>query len=231
MCLDSRMFVIHAPWPYSARSAGQRALYVLAGKLQERGEDVAIWPLPQCYPEDPCPVDVPLISSVLPDAIHVVPDICAPDLTAFARTVRWLLGPRRYAPNPGDLEVAWSTPGVPRLMVDVIEPEYFYPKTELGEGIVWWRGKGLGSMVSGREITYDWPTSRKELGEVLRAAELFVSFDPMTALTLEAQICGTRVSTPNGQVHDPLFDLPYEQVRKEIAGDVDDLIEKCEAHW
>lgn len=194
-------FIVHAPYPYCHRSGGIRALYKLADELGSRGQRVSIASLgPAVWGEDESPYSLDVATAwsdeERAEAIHVVPEIVSGLLPGIGRVVRWLLGPRRYQPGRGDLEVTWLVerdPDIGRLIVDLIEPDLFYPKTEPGEGVLCWEGKGHLTQRHGREITHASPASRAELGDLLRSAELLISADGNSSLNLEATICGTPV--------------------------------------
>lgn len=216
-------YVIHAPWPYSHRSAGVRALYILAGQLQQAGRRVAISPLPSPWqPEEP-PIELSLTSTwpetVVRDAVHVYPDIVKGNPAGADRVVRWQLGRKRFPAEPGDVEFAWAPEVCPRpahrLVVDVIEPELFFEKSSPGSGTLWWFGKERGAIPTlgirrftrgwrwrlmmnvgrfrGTRITQTWPATRRELAIALRAADVLVSLDSFSALNGEATLCGTPV--------------------------------------
>lgn len=199
-----RPYIVHAPYPYSARSGGVRALYGLARGLLERGQTVAIaslgptpWPTD---PIDPIPMAYEWGATARADAIHVYPEIVQGNPAHAERVVRWMLGPKRY--DSGDLEFVWSPElvrGAPRLAVDIIEADLFYPKTSPGHGVLWWGGKGSHLVVrdaipeGAREITHEWPENRSALADALRGAELLISFDSFSAINTESTICGTPV--------------------------------------
>jgi hypothetical protein len=227
-------YIVHAPFPYTGRSGGIRALYKLADELQQREYPVAVASLGASpWQADECPYEVEPAhtwsASKRDEAIHVYPEYLHVADPA-PKSVLWMLGPKRYEWN--GLEFGWlDSFGAPRLVVDIIEREFFYPKTEPGEGVLFWVGKGRSGPVpvGAREITYDWPANRKELGDILRAAALLISFDSFTALTLEAALCGTPVGLPNGPLAESV--LTADGYRDEIAHDVDRFIEITSAHF
>lgn len=233
-------YIVHTP-DYSGLSGGIRALHKLADELQTRNQNVAIESLGQPpWRLSKCPYDLQLSSewseAQRADAIHIYPDYCGIDPVHASRSVQWLLGPRRFATS--DPEFVWSPENdssLPRLMVDIIEPEFFYPKTKPGNFIVWWQGncaaKGTGSFDKGIEITTEWPETRQQLGDVLRDAELLISFDSNSSLVLEAAVCGTPVEFIGCEPANSLFTRPYDEVRTEIARDVDRFIELTQSHF
>lgn len=176
---------------------------------------------------DPCPFDVELAEDRcmkgpyrldLHDdpwrgAVHVYGDAVRVDAPIDARLVRWLLNMRRFPTYQPELEVTWSETyqRLPRLAIDLIEPDLFFPKRVPGEGVLHYIGKRRDYDVAdalGTEITSDWPPSRAELGEALRRAELLVSFDTNSQLNHEAVLCGTPVVIPSycgDRIWEPLF--------------------------
>ncbi len=214
-------YAIHAPWPYWSPSAGSRALYILADRLQRLGAPVAIAPIHHERPPREPPFRVELVTSWTAgqqaEAVHVYPDIVEGNPARARRVVRWYLGPEQYPPGPDDLEFAWvpefSTRPAPRLMVDVIEPDLFFAKSRPGTGTALWIGKGLRSstprverlevkwsrwrlrrlLPPTREITSAWPHDRAELADLLRDVDLLISYDCISSLNLEAVLCGTPV--------------------------------------
>lgn len=250
--------IVHAP-DYTGRSGGVRALYRFARELTCKGVETAVaslGPTPWTSSECPYPI-VPAYrwnASQRAEAVHVYPEIVQGNPAHADRVVRWLLGPRRYETD--DLEFGWIPSfDVPVLNVDIIEAEHFYPKLQPGSGYVVWRGKSSLTIWPGKEITFDWPSNREELGDVLRAADLVVSFDPFSALTLEATVCGTPVLIPDSiePVESPRFGrlgiawgvseleqaraevhesaAHYQQLRVDFAGDIDRFIERTSAHF
>jgi hypothetical protein len=234
-----------------SRSAGVRALSILAEKLRECGHEA-----------ETC-----MVGLGDPDAINIYPEIVSGNPRGARRVVRWVLGFPRLPIGAGDddLWVTWSPnywpAWAPRLQVDIISPKHFYPKTKPGTGTLLWVYKGEPDLTwyhnDGRELTMADDLSPAELGDVLRGADLLYSCDPYSALNTQAAICGTPVLfSPTAARRraalgtDPLWsdwgfanhpdDLElarllvwgaaghHEMVRKEIAGDVENLVEMCE---
>lgn len=198
-------YIVHAPTPYTGRSGGIRALYQLTAMLRKLGCQAAIGAMaPSPWTPDECPFDVEFSwswgASQRAEAVHVYPEIIGGNPAHASHIVRWLLGPKRYESD--DLEFAFlPIGGERRLAVDIIEPEFFYPKTHNGTGTLYWCGvKGVkGEVPEGaQQITYGWPANRHDMGEALRAADLLISVDPFTAVIGEATICGTPVLIPDG---------------------------------
>jgi hypothetical protein len=246
-------YVVHPPdWQ---GSGGIRALHVLCRDLGRVGRRACIssvsggWHSPEPYGLEDVHSWTP---EEIEDAVHVYPEgfQSVPD----QRVARWMLNTPRDPYNPpGDIFV-WIEelmPGVPRLMVDLLERDLFYPKAEPGKGMLYWIGDG-------RPQPHEIPpgaqpivaSTRAEVAEVLRSADLLVSFDWFTAVNLEASVVGTPVlligsaqrektsallgsygiSADEGEARATVGKMfeHYEGVRAEIAGDVRRFAEVCE---
>lgn len=183
-------YVIWAP-SFLHNSAGIRALYKLGDVLNAKGYETKV-----CPPKD----------AAMSDAIHIFPESINGRPRVSARgVVRWLLNKQMYPIDPADQVFVW-TKGLdeskPRLALDMIEPEYFYPDEGKRSGTLIYTGKGnvRDNQVDGTFLTRYWPGTREELGEVLRGAELVVSYDPFSMLNVEATLCGTPVVILQSQV-------------------------------
>jgi len=186
-------FVVHAP-PVSP-SAGVRALYLLANELRRRGHTVGIAEL--YAPAVPHQID----------SVHIYPEIVSGNPSGAQKVVRWLLyWPQLHLADwrgPDDLLVTWSDhlwPGAPRLMLDLIDTDVFYPKTKPGNGdtLLWvYKGErdlsGLSNTTAWHELRMEEARPLAALADVLREASLLYSCDPQSSLNVEAAICGTPV--------------------------------------
>lgn len=183
-------YVIWSP-EYRRISGGIRVLYLLGKLLRDRGLQAEMrmthgpfvdnpWSVPEC-------VEIP------DGAIHVYPEIVEGNPSGSSRVVWWLLN---HATKDG-LQFVWH-PNInksPVLNVPYLEPDIFHPGTGERSGVLVWVGKGqMGHVPDGAKlITHSWPSTRKELAEVLRSAEYLISFDAYTALVHEATLCGCPV--------------------------------------
>ena len=248
-------FYIHT-FPHNG-SAGVRALYILAEAIERRGIEARTELLGRPLPGD------------AGDAVHVYPETVSGNPARAERVVRWalnvpgLLTGVPMGEGPHDLIMAWDPhcwPDAPRLRVPTIEPDCFYPKTAPGLGTVLWVHKGsreVPDTLPGpvREITWQWPTTRGEVGDVLRAADLLYSCDPFSGLNDEAVVCGTPVlfSPMAGGSMPVTVDRHgmalswdgldqaraeardgaerYDRLCEALSGDVDRFIELCGAKW
>lgn len=183
-------YVIWSP-DYRRVSGGIRVLYLLGKLLRDRGLQAEMkmthgpfvdnpWSVPECFE--------------IPDnAIHVYPEIVEGNPSGSDRIVWWLLN---HANRDG-LKFVWH-PNIgksPVLNVPYLEPDIFHPGMGARSGVLVWVGKGSRGYVpdGAREITHQWPASRKELAEVLQSAEYLISFDGYTAIVHEATLCGCPV--------------------------------------
>lgn len=248
------------------RSAGIRALYLLGHALEDRGNDVGLeiydLEFADRFGDEEPGTPLAVMGWHNPDAIHIVSEgIANPPAE---KSVRWLLGPPIHHNSDEFYQVDWFGVHGPRLCIDVIEREFFYQKSEPGDGLLTYGGKygRLGNSelemdndIWPKEITHEWPATREELGNVLRAAGGLISYDPNSMLNLEATICGTPVLMVRGMPPSSFFPTlgimqspddesferateeakraadAYEEVRGLIEKDVDRFIDLCAERW
>jgi O-antigen biosynthesis protein len=88
------------------------------------------------------------------------------------------------------------------LNISIIEPHLFYFDKQIPRDIeLFWVYKGAATRAkykipgeeSMKEITHEWPASRPATAEILRRCKRFYSYDPFSAITTEAEICGAEV--------------------------------------
>jgi hypothetical protein len=262
-------FCIHSPYPYWHRSGGYRAMYALAVELQKRGHRVGVQKTETVPTSEVPPGDVENAARwsdpEFYNAVHIYPESTVGNPAQADRVVRWVLTwPGVFYPpmqeGPDDLIVAFHDrywPGAPRLNVEVIEPEFFYPKTKPGKGRVYWFGKGRLrdpppiDPKGLRPITHMWPETRKALGDLLRSVDVLISFDENSAMNQEAIMCGTPVLLgPGTPATDGGYgiaaseeglvkaraDIPKawelnKKRRASNAHDVDKFVKLCRAKW
>lgn len=211
-----RPFVVYSP-PYSHRSGGVRALFTLVGKLNSMGERAVIADLGGRPCQD-CTSDAPRLDSLDGNehegAIVVLPEIVRGNPSASPCVVRWLLSKPGYNPvaeyarsrGPSELHFTYSPQidkRLPRLHVPAIDTATFTPKATRGAGYATYVGKGMRQgfdegaldIVPGRRhaISMRQPRTARALADLLRAVDLLVSFDALSAVNLEAALCGTPV--------------------------------------
>jgi hypothetical protein len=250
-----------------------RALYKLAAELRDRGKEVAIYPLASNLLGLPGFVADSETYGFLPawaysdravaGAIHIYPEIVQGNPAGASRVVRWFLNTQIHPVFGGELVYAWKPdldPSLPLLTVDVIEPALFYPKTEPGNDVLLYQGKGSQAprMMSDyrpvRLINHEWPADRSDLADELRKANLLVTSDGYSMLNIEAVQCGTPVLLANGAqcrelrfgsygiTTDPsrieqaraecgLAQARYQHFRENAHEDIDRLLADCLEQW
>lgn len=165
---------------YTHMSGGIRALHVLRDELVARG--LPAWMKYERHEQN---------------VIGVYPEIVAGDPEGYSHIVRWLLN-RADLPNDG-LTFTWDEAlgSYPLLRVDIVEPDLWAPYTGPRSGVGYWVGKGdlIPELVprGAVKITRGNFTKRHELAEFVRSLDYLISFDPFTAVTLEATLTGTPV--------------------------------------
>lgn len=132
-----------------------------------------------------------------PDEIMVYPEIVKNNPDWADRIVRWKLNAAEL-PDDG-LTFAWEK-GMgdhPLLTVDIIEEDLWAPYDGPRNGVGFWIGKGQADMSqvpSGAvEVNRGNFLTRVELANWLRKLNYFISFDPFTAINVEAAVSGTPV--------------------------------------
>ena len=233
---------------YYHMSGGIRALHVLRDELTARG--INAWMTYQ-LPNHP-------------DAITIYPEIVNTNPIDAKRIVRWKLN---KAELPADgLTVAWET-GMgdhPLLTVNIVE-DFFYPRPNIKTSkVAYWVGKGLfypeiipeGSELLSRDNHPD----RQELAQYIASLDYLISFDPFTAVNLEAVLSGTPVLVyaphntwqkahvqvhgwmPYGVAWEP-SELPkaretvhkarghYEALKSVFTGRVDSFVDTISTRW
>ena len=164
---------------YFHMSGGIRALHVLKNELRQRGLEA--WMRYERHD---------------PSALGVYPEIVEGNPEGYERFVRWYLNTADPTPDP---TFAWETGmgDYPLLTVDIIERDLFKPAPGPRRGVAYWVGKGSldsrfvpdGAVEINRS---NFPT-RPELAEFMQSIDYLISFDPFTAVNIEAVCCGTPV--------------------------------------
>jgi hypothetical protein len=173
---------------FTHQSGGVRALYVLRDELRARGLDA--WTRDERQDAT---------------AIGIYPEVIPTNPAGYERVVRWLLN-KATLPDDGKT-FAWATGmgDYPLLTVNILEPHLFTPFKGRRKGVGYWVGKGVfdprfvpdGAKRIGRDNI---PT-RAGLAAELRSLDYLISFDPFTAVNLEAVCLGTPVLVRNGGQH------------------------------
>ena len=162
-------------------SGGIRALHVLRDELRKRG----------------CSAHMTYESPIQSGEIVVYPEIVVGNPERAERYVHWLLN---YADVPeGGRAFAWES-GMgdwPLLTVDILEQGLWTPFEGPRGGVGYWVGKGAADMSQvpdgAVEVTRSNFLTRVELANFLRTLDYFISFDPFSAINIEAAVSGTPV--------------------------------------
>lgn len=164
---------------YFHMSGGIRALHKLRDELLKRGQNA--WMKYEKHD---------------PSAIGVYPEIVSDNPSGYEKIVRWLLN---TADLPDDPTWAWESGmgDYPLLTVNIIELDLFKPRGSHRSGVAYWVGKGEKDEYfipdRAEEISRDNYTSRESLAERLASLDYLISFDPFTAVNIEAVVSGTPV--------------------------------------
>jgi hypothetical protein len=130
-----------------------------------------------------------------PDVIGVYPEIVSTNPQNYQRLARWLLNTADL-PQDGPT-FAWETGmgDFPLLTVNIIELDLFRPYEGQRSGTAYWVGKGTKQEElvppGAVEITRSNFPDRNQLASFISKLDYFVSFDPFTAMNVEAVLCGT----------------------------------------
>lgn len=166
---------------YYHMSGGIRALHVLKDELNARGLQATMLYEGQRQA----------------GTIGVYPEIVHDNPEGYENIARWLLNTADL-PDDGDV-FAWETGmgDYPLLTVNIIELDLWKPYSGKRSGTAFWVGKGVrqDSLIPAGavEITRKNFPKREQLAEFIRSLDYLVSFDPFTAVNLEAVMCGTPV--------------------------------------
>ena len=197
-------YIIFSP-PYQSSSGGVRALYELQKHLIRAGEDAI--------------VVNSFIGTFDEDDIAVYPEVQGGNLAGLKKVIRWVL----YYPgqNGGDKEfdkaekiVTWSKQyyDAPVLAVPIFEP-FFKNEGLKREFDAYWAGRGNDTgyrpSLNYKNLTYDWPKTRKELAELLNKTKTLYVFSN-SALIYEAQLCGCDVKFINPD--NAIIDIPFKPI-------------------
>lgn len=166
---------------YYHMSGGIRALHVLKDELNARGLEASM-----LYE-----------NQRKPDTIGVYPEIMPGNPEGYEHVARWLLNTADL-PADGDT-FAWESGmgDYPLLTVNIIELDLFKPNPGPRSGVAYWIGKGVPqpSLIphGAEQISRQNYPKRHDLAERIRTLDYLISFDPFTAVNIEAVLCGTPV--------------------------------------
>jgi hypothetical protein len=166
---------------YFHMSGGIRALHVLKQELINRG----------------IPAHMKYENTINEECIGVYPEIISDNPENYQRLCRWLLNTADL-PNDGPI-FAWED-GMgeyPLLTVNIIEQDLWKPYYGQRSDVAYWVGKGRLDPThipeGAIEISRYNFRKRSELAERIRTLDYLISFDPFTAVNVEAVISGTPV--------------------------------------
>lgn len=165
---------------FSHKSGGVRALHCLKDELTKRGLDAKI-----------------TTKNIDNKSIVIYPEVVPNNPANSHQTVHWLL-------NKADIKTdgmifAWESGmgDYPLLTVNIIEMNVWLPKVIKNNGVAYWVGKGtLNSSVlppNAKEISRSNFPNRRDLANFIAGLEYLISFDPFSAINIEAAICNTPV--------------------------------------
>ena len=185
-------YIILAP-AYTRRSAGIVVLHELQKWLIRSGKDAMVM-----HFNDPFNIE--------DDDIVVYPEIITGNPLRAKRVVRYILnepgklgGTKQY--DSSEILVAYTehfsqfSNGI-YLEIPIIE-DFFSNQKQERTFNCFWVGKGRNTnhpaTTGCMEITYQWPSSRRELAALLNKTNILYSYDDTTHLLTEAMLCGCTV--------------------------------------
>lgn len=218
-------------YPYTPGSAGVRAIYLACVGMISRGIEAVVAMIPDNARPGPNPFGVKTLTrdSLPKDAIHVLPDSANRNLVPTDGPVVWWIlykiGKWSSPPDvgPNDVVFVWQPcmcPGVSIFRVNTMEMTTFKPKKAAANSgrTAYYVGKGKmdrskipPDSTEIRGVPHRWPENREHLATLLREIDLLISFDPVTALDVEATLCGTPV-----RIHLEGSDWSKETLDKEM---------------
>lgn len=196
-----RRYIIFAP--PRCRSNGVKTLYNLYSSLRAAGYESFIF-CPEKQ-EESYQYMLSFDRETRENDIMIYPEVISGNPLRFRHVVRYVL----YYPGrlggeavffPGELVFSWHHIYIeaPVLRQPYVDRRLFYdahlPRTQSCY-FVHKGGKvrtipGMENMI---EINMQFPESREELAQLLRTTDVLYSFDDISALNLEASLCGVRV--------------------------------------
>lgn len=183
---------------YNHMSGGMRALYALHDELAMRGVDVAL-------------------SASQTGGTVIYPEVVKGNPLGADRPITWLLN----RAEPTGEAWAWdeSLGDYPLLTVNIIESGLWVPGPKSGR-VAYWIGKGQidYSVIPHDAIhigRHNFPV-RADLAAFVASLDYLISFDPFTAMNLEAVLAGTPVVLyPSAMQWNPA-NMAYESTVHEV---------------
>lgn len=165
---------------FNHKHGGVRALYSLTDELLKRGMRANI-----------------KTKNIDKESIVIYPEVIKNNPAQSLQTVHWLL-------NKQDIKTegmifAWENGmgNYPLLTVNIIELNIWLPHVIKTGGVGYWVGKGRidRSILpeNAKEISRSNFNDRKVLANFIASLDYLISFDPFSAINIEAAICNTPV--------------------------------------
>lgn len=173
----------HIFWQgYNHKSGGVRALHSLNNELKKRNVDVSL-----------------SMNSVDKKSIVIYPEVIPNNPAKSRQSVHWLLNKAKV--NKESMIFAWENGmgNYPLLTVNIIELNIWVPQNVKKKGVAYWIGKGTENFNASLipygavEISRSNFPNRNELASFVAGLDYLISFDPFSALNIEAAICNTPV--------------------------------------
>lgn len=200
-------WLIYAPG-YTSMSGGIAALHSLCDRLNRIGESARLAPMHDQQTalrpgwHTSWDTDEPT-----PETIVVYPEITDGNPLGGKRVVRWIMNRPGYVGDaatgygPDDMLVAFTAAiGMdgPVLHLPTTDPGVFHQGHGPRTGAALWIGKNTApaTTIEHRpvvEITRSWPVPQSAYADLLRSVEVLFSCDSLSAVNLEATLCGTPV--------------------------------------
>lgn len=164
--------------PYDHTYGGNRALHQLKRELRKRG----------------CSVRANRVND--PEAIAIYPEIVRDNPFNSKRRVRWLLNEAVFT---DEICYAWEREmgDFPLLTVNIVEMSLWKRARKKTKNVAFYVGKGtLNSRVipdGAIEITRTNFPKRRKLAKLIASLDHLISFDPFSAINIEATVAGTPV--------------------------------------
>lgn len=161
---------------------GVRALHSLKNELNKRGASATLG-----------------TKNIDSESIIVYPEVVPNNPAGSDKTVHWLLNKAEVYKD--SMIFAWEN-GMgdhPLLTVNIIELNIWVPHVLKRGGIAYWIGKGGASydpslIPDGAvEISRSNFPDRRELANFIAGLDYLISFDPFSAVNVEASVCNTPV--------------------------------------
>jgi O-antigen biosynthesis protein len=193
--------------PYRHNCGGIKVLFKLNELLLKRGYDSRIV------------LDGEPIQNDELDYIAVYPEVVSGNPWVAKNVVRYILyfpgingGQKEFDQNEVKFTFLKQYYNAPTLYINTIETELFNNKNlPEKKGVLYWQGKGQRILPNCEftEITYQYPSTRKELAELLRKSEILYTSDTYTAVIEEALRCDclVKINAPEITLHPYMLGL------------------------